>query len=319
MKNLYNSPFEYWEKIGYVGYNNYTDLHISRKQTAIVDQWKASMPAKHDVFLSKNKRVYKKNNLAFLQFIKLFFSFLSKNFFLFRRLCFFFLKWKKKMFSSCKSFLPIVQRHVYSSISRIYNIYLLSLKKYYFYFLKTSRHFFFRYFSIFFSVPGFKKKVFILKKLYVSMCKNLKSTNKHFLLINRIHSIFHKTNLLPNVYFRNFSSKDNFLYTEKGLFKNIPKVLNHTSITFAQYLSNTFNLSIYEIKHYVSSFFLSDWGTFFYFFEYRDQSKYGSFSQISCDFSKFSVFLILLVFSFVYQRIFYRSIPLMYSSFCHLF
>jgi len=90
MKNLYNSPFEYWEKIGYVGYNNYTDLHISRKQTAIVDQWKASMPAKHDVFLSKNKRVYKKNNLAFLQFIKLFFSFLSKNFFLFRRLCFFF-------------------------------------------------------------------------------------------------------------------------------------------------------------------------------------------------------------------------------------
>lgn len=241
MRNLSDSQFEYWEKIGYVGYNNYTDLHLKLKKNVFLKEFestnrdrlstyynlpyllshhvyneyfktKENFEFQSNFFYFSNKKNLKikkfKISLIFNTFINLLkkLYLLQFNFF---KIYKFLKNWKKKKYNLIFKLLNFKKNLNYLYIKRIicfiYNI-----------------------FNIYFKLLFFSLKKMILnikKKLY----RYLKYFNKFFFLRKRKHYLI-KINklLLKNIFLlyknpfiiKKYQDVFNF-YQENNLFDNI--------------------------------------------------------------------------------------------------
>lgn len=250
MRNLFDSPFLYWEKIGYVGYNNYTDLHLKVKKDLLYNEWKkASMvcipsisnelnfsiqrlynvngkikknqewletPIKYS--LRKNLKLKKFKLVTILDSLVFFYKkiyLLQMNFIKIRK---FLLNWKRKKYSFILNLLNLKKK------------YIINYLKCYANYIKKIYSFFFKIF-----LYSFKKNVLLIKKKlyrylkFFNQFSFLKTKKKNFYKLNK--------SIIKNIY---LIYKNPFLmkkYKEVLGYKNYPLAENKL-ISYNYYLHN---------------------------------------------------------------------------------
>lgn len=326
MKNLYNSPFEYWEKIGYVGYNNYTDLHLNVKIKNIVASWNAESSSQE----KKNQDIRQpcpksriKNNIHFLSFI--FYNFLKSihtQSFILKKILFFFSTWKKKYAFFIKKNIKhrLIKFYMLFFLNKIVSSYLISLKRWHKLNLFTKKRKLYEYLSVLYNIPGTKKKIFFFKKILKSLTKNYTFSTKHMPFFNSMFSDHKKTNLYRPQYLYNRLSIENSRYEEKGLFKNIPlTVNNHVKKELTLFICTTFNVTVYQIRKILSTNTFGSWKDFFYFLHYRSKkARFASVEESFFDLEQYKQLTFVLLCAYVYKKNRVSYITDVYDTCAHL-
>lgn len=299
MKNLFNSPFEYWEKIGYVGYNNYTDLHLKIKKNILFQEWgnlKKESFMEHKImftqYLHELNYEIKKNNLnSTLIFSKnkmkntkkfKFFSIFNSLMHLFKKTyilqlsylkIFKFLNsWKKKKYKKIISFFSnkkytfLLKKYIFY-INKIYQLYFKVL---FFNFKKTIvilKKKFYRYLKFFFQYSFLLSKKQPLYKLSKNIIKNIYLLYKNPLLLKQYNKILTLSANVP--LYDNSVIKNNYLnnlnYSNKNIFENIPQSSNKQKKIFKLFICNYFNINLSQFKYIVNKYNFVKWEDFFVF------------------------------------------------------
>jgi len=299
MKNLFNSPFEYWEKIGYVGYNNYTDLHLKIKKNILFQEWgnlKKESFMEHKImftqYLHELNYEIKKNNLnSTLIFSKnkikntkkfKFFCIFNSLMHLFKKtyvLQLSYLKilkflniFKKKNFKKIISFFSnkkytfLLKKYIFY-INKIYQLYFKVL----FFNLKKTiiilKKKFYRYLKFFFQYSFLLSKKQPLYKLSKNIIKNIYLLYKNPLLLKQYNKILTLSANVP--LYNNSVIKNNYLnnlnYSNKSIFESIPQSSNKQKKIFKLFICNYFNINLSQLKYIVNKYNFVKWEDFFVF------------------------------------------------------
>jgi len=299
MKNLFNSPFEYWEKIGYVGYNNYTDLHLKIKKNILFQEWgnlKKESFMEHKImftqYLHELNYEIKKNNLnSTLIFSKnkikntkkfKFFCIFNSLMHLFKKtyvLQLIYLKilkflnsWKKKKYKKIISFFSnkkytfLLKKYIFY-INKIYQLYFKVL----FFNLKKTiiilKKKFYRYLKFFFQYSFLLSKKQPLYKLSKNIIKNIYLLYKNPLLLKQYNKILTLSANVP--LYNNSVIKNNYLnnlnYSNKSIFESIPQSSNKQKKIFKLFICNYFNINLSQLKYIVNKYNFVKWEDFFVF------------------------------------------------------
>ena len=312
MKNLFNSPFEYWEKIGYVGYNNYTDLHLKVKKSLFYKEWvntalKAgrytnNLVVQDYLYNTKDQindgmsvmRINNKKNIKIKKFksylvFNLFFNLYKKIYIIhtnFVKIINFIKNWKKNKYllffklTKKKYFKNRYLKYVVTLIQKIYAIYF---KLIYFIFkknlllIKTKIYRYLKYFNQYQYMRKKKKNIIQLNK---KLMKNTYLIYKNPKVLYQLYVILFGEKDIP-------LSKHHFLRdkvydvnrsTRSGLFQDIPKVnIKEKKKRFKFFLTSCFNCSLYDLKLLHERYQLKSWEDFFFFFSNNMKSLLSSF------------------------------------------
>ena len=299
MKNLFNSPFEYWEKIGYVGYNNYTDLHLKIKKDILLNEWgnyKKESFMEHNILFTQylhelnyeiknnnldNTILFSKNKIKNTKKFKFFCIFNSlmhlfkKTYILqlgYLKILKFLNNWKKKKY---KKIIFFMHRKKYHFLLKKYiifvnQVYRLYFKILFFNFKKTIiiiKKKFYRYLKFFFQYSFLLKKKQPLYKISKNMIKNIYLLYKNPLLLKQYKKILNISNEVP--LFDNSLVKTNYLnnsnYPQKKIFENIPQSSNKQKKIFKLFICNYFNININQFKYLINKYNFLKWEDFFFF------------------------------------------------------
>jgi len=299
MKNLFNSPFEYWEKIGYVGYNNYTDLHLKIKKNILFQEWgnlKKESFMEHKImftqYLHELNYEIKKNNLnSTLIFSKnkikntkkfKFFCIFNSLMHLFKKtyvlqlsylkILKFLNSWKKKKYKKIISFFSnkkytfLLKKYIFY-INKIYQLYFKVL----FFNLKKTiiilKKKFYRYLKFFFQYSFLLSKKQPLYKLSKNIIKNIYLLYKNPLLLKQYNKILTLSANVP--LYNNSVIKNNYLnnlnYSNKSIFESIPQSSNKQKKIFKLFICNYFNINLSQLKYIVNKYNFVKWEDFFVF------------------------------------------------------
>jgi len=299
MKNLFNSPFEYWEKIGYVGYNNYTDLHLKIKKNILFQEWgnlKKESFMEHKImftqYLHELNYEIKKNNLnSTLIFSKnkikntkkfKFFCIFNSLMHLFKKtyvlqlsylkILKFLNSWKKKKYKKIISFFSnkkytfLLKKYIFY-INKIYQLYFKVL----FFNLKKKiiilKKKFYRYLKFFFQYSFLLSKKQPLYKLSKNIIKNIYLLYKNPLLLKQYNKILTLSANVP--LYNNSVIKNNYLnnlnYSNKSIFESIPQSSNKQKKIFKLFICNYFNINLSQLKYIVNKYNFVKWEDFFVF------------------------------------------------------